>query len=161
MSDKEKLTKVLEVAVAASAADGVEYDEAMSLANSILPAVITGEAVEEFLTTEAGIDIEDVDFSELVDVIPEIIEIVKGAEAIELDSNYMQEASSIIGDGIVINNLCMALSIRIANADGISAMEAGALETVAQGLVNINPDIIDGILHGLTVAEEVAEEAMS
>ena len=154
MSDKERLKKVVEIALAASAADGVEYDEAMSLANSILPAVVTGEAVEEFLTTQTDIDIEDVKFEELLDIIPELTELLTGAEAIELDSNYMQEASSIIGDGIVINNLCMALSIRIAGADGISAMEAGALEIVAQGLVNINPDIIDGILHGLTVAEE-------
>jgi hypothetical protein len=159
MSDKQKLRKVLEVAIVTSAADGVDYEEAMSFANSILPAIFTGEAVEEVLTTEAGIDIEDVDFSEITDLIPELIEIVQNAESIELDSNYMKEASSIIGDGIVINNLCMALSIRIANADGISAMEAGALDTVAQGLVNIDPEIVDGILAGLLAVEEAMSES--
>jgi len=154
MSDKERLKKVVEIALAASAADGVEYDEAMSLANSILPAVVTGEAVEEFITTQTDIDIEDVKFEELLDIIPELPELLTGAEAIELDSNYMQEASSIIGDGIVINNFCMALSIRIAAADGISGMEVGALDTIGQGLVNLDKEIIEGILEGLSVAEE-------
>ena len=158
MSDQERLKKVVEVAIAASAADGVEYDEAMSLANNILPVIVTGEIMEEFMVTEAGIEIEDVKFEELLDIIPELLELVQGAEAIELDSNYMQEASSIIGDGIVINNLCMALSIRIAGADGISAMEDRALGTVAQGLVNLDPELIDAILVGLSAAEERMSE---
>ncbi|MEC7860318.1 MAG: hypothetical protein VX469_03500 [Pseudomonadota bacterium] len=161
MSDKERIEKIIEVAAAAAAADGIEAEEAMGLIENIMPIVAVGETMESVLE-EAGVEGQvDVNFEDVIEVIPNLMDIIQGSELIELNDDYMEEASKIIGDGLVINNLCMALCLLISAADEeISGAERAANATVANGLINLDQELINIMVKGLILSRAEMSEML-
>jgi hypothetical protein len=160
MSDEQKLRKMMEVAICTAAADGLERGEVISTITSIMPVIAAGETIEEILT-KSGVDIqEDIDFALLLEMLDDITEIIDSAESISLDESYMQEASDVIGSGVVINNMTAALCNIIAGADGFSEQEAGAIMTVYRGLQNLDQGLTETIAEGLVALQVQAQEEL-
>lgn len=139
---KEKYTKIVEVAMSTAAADGVSPHELMSTMATIasVPAVLEGlhHALEK---SGVQVETEEFDFMAWMDALNAIISEDNDPELIDLDDAYLADASATIGDSFLLNNLCVALCMYFCAQDGISNIEAEAIQKVAAGLTNIDGQI--------------------
>tara|TARA_B100000674_G_C37474937_1_gene748810 strand:- start:114 stop:602 length:489 start_codon:yes stop_codon:yes gene_type:complete len=142
---KEKYSKIIEVAMSAAAADGISPHELVSTMGTItsVPAVLN--AMQNALE-KSGVQIESQEFDffawteALTDSISTDVE-TGDPELIDLDEVYMANASEIIGESLLLNNLCVGLAVYLCAQDGISSLEADAIKTVSSGLKNVDSEI--------------------
>jgi len=139
---KDKYSKIVEVALASAAADGVSPHELMSTMGTITSVPTVLEAVHHALK-ENGVEIEleEFDFMAWMEALNASIGDGNDPELVELDDAYLADASEIIGDSFLLNNLCVALCMYFCAQDGISNIEADAIQKVAAGLKNIDGKI--------------------
>ena len=139
---KDKYSKIVEVALASAAADGVSPHELMSTMGTITSVPTVLEAVHHALK-ENGVEIEleEFDFMAWMEALNASIGDGNDPELVELDDAYLADASEIIGESFLLNNLCVALCMYFCAQDGISNIEADAIQKVAAGLKNIDGKI--------------------
>ena len=139
---KDKYSKIVEVALASAAADGVSPHELMSTMGTITSVPTVLEAVHHALKKNGvEIELEEFDFMAWMEALNASIADGNDPELVELDDAYLADASEIIGDSFLLNNLCVALCMYFCAQDGISNIEADAIQKVAAGLKNIDGQI--------------------
>ena len=146
MSDT-KLNKAYEVALICAAQDGLEPEEVMSMADSVMTTPMLTMMMGQFFNEE---ELEDYDLMGAIEGMGEITKMLETAELGIIDDSYMSEVADIFGDSPVYNNLCLALCIVFCGADGeISSMEGEAINAVASNLTNLDSEVFQ------TLAEKV------
>tara|TARA_Y100000591_G_scaffold48462_1_gene36812 strand:- start:1239 stop:1724 length:486 start_codon:yes stop_codon:yes gene_type:complete len=140
---KEKYTKIVEVAMATAAADGISPNELVSTMGTIMSVPTVLEAVQNELKEKSDIEfeVEEFDFMAWMDALNSVIVDGDDPELVDLNDAYLANASEIIGESLLLNNLCVALSLYFCAQDGISNVEADAIQKVSASLKNIDGEI--------------------
>ncbi len=160
---KEKYSKIIEVAMSAAAADGISPHELVSTIGTITSVPTVLNAMQEALE-KSGVEVESQEFDffawseALSDSISSDVE-TGDPELIDLDEAYMASASEVIGESILLNNLCVGLAVYFCAQDGISSLEAEAIETISSGLKNVDGSIALLMANSMQqVLESMADE---
>lgn len=144
MSNKLKLKKIAEAALAVASSDGLDLMEVLSTVSSLLSVPDVAETVKTSLSKH-DIESENIDFSEFVIAFSELTEESGGFdsfELIEVTDKYAKEVSEVIGDDFVLNNMCLGIAGMYAAADGdISMAEDEAIKTLERNLSNIDREV--------------------
>ncbi len=140
----EKVNKAYEVALACAAQDGLEPAELQEMAESISTVPILAASLRGFFEEQMGSEVEgeELDIMEIVEGLPKLMEKIDDLEITTIDDAYMEDAVSVMGESMTINNLCAAMCCLFCAADGdISVIESKSIEKVLAHLPNTNPDI--------------------
>ena len=145
----EKVNKAYEVALACAAQDGLEPEEMMAMANSISSVPFLAAALQGFFEEQGSeVEGEQLDVMEVVEALPALMEKMDDLEITTIDDAYMEDAVSVMGEGVAINNLCAAMCLLFCASDGqISAAEGTSVEKVLGHLPNTAPDIFQPLVH--------------
>ena len=136
---KQRVAKVIEVAFATAASDGISPGELIIFMDKLVTIPIVAEGIRNYLEGE-GIEEEEIDLGEFMQAATDLK--VDTLELIELSDSYLREASSIIGEGVAINNLYVALCIVLCAGDGeVSGLESESINKVASSLPSINVNL--------------------
>ena len=136
---RQRVAKVIEVAFATAASDGLDPGEIIIFMDKLVAIPIAAEVIRSYLESE-GIKEEEIDLEEFIQATTDLK--VDKLELIELSDSYLREASSIIGEGVAINNLCVALCIVLCAGDGeVSGLESESINKVASSLPSINVNL--------------------
>ena len=146
MSDS--INKAYEVALTCAAQDGLSPEEIMSMADSIISVPLITAALQDFFV-EAGSEVEGeaIDLEEVIGALPKILEKMDEFEITTIDDAYMEDAVSVMGKGIAINNLCAAMCLLFCGSDGdMSGVEIKSVQKVFEHLPNIDRDIFEPLV---------------
>ena len=136
---RQRVAKVIEVAFATAASDGIAPGELIIFMDKLVAIPIVAEGIRSYLESE-GIEEEEIDLGEFMQAATDLK--VDTLELIELSDSYLREASSIIGEGVAINNLCVALCIVLCAGDGeVSGLESESINKVASSLPSIDVNL--------------------
>ena len=146
---KERAAKVIEVAFVTAASDGMAQEEALMFVDKLVAIPLMGVATLTMLKEQGFAEgEEEIGVLEFMEAATDLK--MDELELIELSDSYLKEASSVIGEGIVINNLCVALCMVLCAGDGnISDIEAEAFNKVAASLPNIDSELSSAIAEQL------------
>ena len=137
---KQRWTKVIEVAFATAASDGIDPGEVIIFMDKLVAIPIVAQSIRNFLESEGIAEEEEIDMDEFLQAVTDLK--LDKLELIELSDSYLKEASSIIGEGMAINNLCVALCIVLCAGDGeVSGLESESINKVASSLTSIDSSL--------------------
>ena len=157
MSDS--VNKAYEVALACAAQDGLAPEELMSMADSIMSVPLLSAALQGMFE-EAGSEVEgeQIDPFEVMEALPKLIDKMDEFEITTIDDAYMEDAVSVMGEGVAINNLCAAMCILFCASDGqISSIEGKSVEKVLKHLPNIDSDIYQPLVEKIAQGFDLGE----
>ena len=115
MSDK--INKAYEVALACAAQDGLSPPELMSMVDSIQSVPLLAPILQTMFEA-TGVEGDEIDPIEAIGALSQLMEIIDNLELTTIDDAYMEDAVSVMGEGVAINNLCAAMCILFCASDG-------------------------------------------
>ena len=157
MSDS--VNKAYEVALACAAQDGLAPEELMSMADSIMSVPLLSATLQGMFE-KAGSEVEgeQIDPFEVIEALPKLIDKMDEFEITTIDDAYMEDAVSVMGEGVAINNLCAAMCILFCASDGqISSIEGKSVEKVLKHLPNIDSDIYQPLVEKIAQGFDLGE----